>query len=104
MRDPHHVERVDRRICDTSGCGSAPPRASLAESYPALISSAWAIQLERRSKGVARADRGDDLEHWLADQFAGKAGPHRWRAGCRRCAASIACTLDRGGCATTPRS
>ena len=57
-------------FCDTLWLQDGLAAASL-ESYRRDL-SAWSAWLERHGKALLGADRGD-LEHWLADQFAGKA-------------------------------
>jgi integrase/recombinase XerD len=57
-------------FCDTLWLQDGLAAASL-ESYRRDL-VAWSDWLERRGKALLGADRGD-LEHWLADQFAGKA-------------------------------
>ena len=57
-------------FCDTLWLQDGLAAASL-ESYRRDL-SAWSNWLERHGKALLGADRGD-LEHWLADQFAGKA-------------------------------
>jgi integrase/recombinase XerD len=57
-------------FCDTLWLQDGLAAASL-ESYRRDL-VAWSHWLERHGKALLGADRGD-LEHWLADQFAGKA-------------------------------
>ena len=57
-------------FCDTLWLQDGLAAASL-ESYRRDL-VAWSDWLERHGKALLGADRGD-LEHWLADQFAGKA-------------------------------
>jgi integrase/recombinase XerD len=57
-------------FCDTLWLQDGLAAASI-ESYRRDL-VAWSDWLERRGKALLGADRGD-LEHWLADQFAGKA-------------------------------
>ena len=59
MPSANHVERVDRRICDTSGCGSAPPRVPggelSARDLVGVGDSARAPQQRRCSRGPRRS-------------------------------------------------
>jgi integrase/recombinase XerD len=57
-------------FCDTLWLQDGLAAASI-ESYRRDL-VAWSDWLEHRGKALLGADRGD-LEHWLADQFAGKA-------------------------------